>query len=464
MPFIYEDPICKNGNLEYKNKKCQCKVKVKKTIKKTVKKPIKKCSIKKQKACLLKNKICNIETNRCKNPLKTRKKKIQPTIFKTIIPIDSIIEDYKPTSPSYSPSDDYKPTSPSYSPENDYKPTSPSPRRDLIKSNNIKPSYSPSLNKNLLSLKTIAPKSYIHNCPGTDVIVQTKKSKKCMKWTGAKAKKTMLDNLLSKTHIECDKIIAPKQHQSNCWMNTFFMAWFISDKGRKFNRWFRETMIRGVDPNGREISKKLKKPLWLLNKMIDASLRGFSIDSGRRYADSMDTNEIIRSIYKAVSKKSNVVKTKVASNPLTFYKELYNLISGDFMPWGTITMRATQGLKKVIKSQLLEWDSQNILPKVIFLIFYDDASDQIKPKKIKFDNKIYKLDAIIIRNTKRHHFSACITCNKNEYVFDGASYSAMRPFNWSEKLNKNEEWRFAEQHDVYFNFKKGYQILMYYQS
>jgi hypothetical protein len=242
------------------------------------------------------------------------------------------------------------------------------------------------------------------------------------------------------------------------------MAWFISDKGRKFNRWFRETMIRGVDPNGREISKKLKKPLWLLNKMIDASLRGFSIDSGRRYADSMDTNEIIRSIYKAVSKKSNVVKTKVASNPLTFYKELYNLISGDFMPWGTITMRATQGLKKVIKSQLLEWDSQNILPKVIFLIFYDDASDQIKPKKIKFDNKIYKLDAIIIRNTKRHHFSACITCNKNEYVFDGASYSAMRPFNWSEKLNKNEEWRFAEQHDVYFNFKKGYQILMYYQS
>ena len=450
MPFIYEDPICKNGNLEYKNKKCQCKVKVKKTIKKTVKKLIKKCPIEKQKACLLKNKICNIETNRCKNPLKTRKKKIKPPILKTIIPIN-LIEDYKPTSPSYSPG-------------NDYKPTSPSLKSDLITSNNIQSSYSPSLNENLLSLKTITPKSYIHNCPGADVIVQTKKSRKCMKWTGAKAKKTMLDNLLSKTPIECDKIIAPKQYQANCWMNTFFMAWFISDKGRKFNRWFRETMIRGVDPNGREISKKLKKPLWLLNKMIDASLRGFSIDSGMRYADSMDTNDIIRSIHRAVSKKSNVVKTKAASNPLTFYRELYNLISGDFMPWGTITMRATQGLKKAITSQLLEWTSQNILPKVIFLIFYDDMSDQIKPKQIKFDNKIYKLDAVIIRNTTRHHFSACITCNKKEYVFDGESYSAMQPFNWGEKLNKNEEWRFAEQYNVYFNFKKGYQILMYYQS
>jgi hypothetical protein len=285
-----------------------------------------------------------------------------------------------------------------------------------------------------------------------------------MKWTGAKAKKTMLDNLLSKTPIECGRIIAPKQYQANCWMNTFFMAWFISDKGRKFNRWFRETMIRGVDPNGREISKKLKKPLWLLNKMIDASLRGFSIDRGMRYADSMDTNEIIRSIHRAVSKKSNIVKTKTASNPLTFYKELYNLISGDFMPWGTITMRAAQGLKKAIRSQLLEWKSQNILPKVIFLIFYDDMSDQIKPKQIKFDNKIYKLDAVIIRNTTRHHFSACITCNKKEYVFDGESYSAMQPFNWGKKLNKNEEWRFAEQYNVYFNFKKGYQILMYYQS
>lgn len=446
MSLNYENPMCKNGKLEYKNKKCRCKIKNPKTIKiKKLKKPIKikksikktKCSVEKQNICITKNKICNPETGRCKNPPKNK------STLKSIIPIDSIIENYKPRSPSYSPTrDDYMTTSPIQSIT----------------------SYSPSLNKKLLSLKTITPKSYIHNCPGSDVVIQTKKTRKCMKWTGSKAKKAMLDNLLSKTPIVCEQIIAPKQYQSNCWMNAFFMAWFISDKGRKFNRWFRETMIRGIMPNGKAVSKKLKKPLWLLNKMIDASIRGFSGD-GKRYADIMDTNEVIRSIHKAVSSNNTkIVKTKSASNPLTFYRELYNIISGDFMPWGQINIHTKRGLKTAIKSQLQEWKSQNTFPKVIFLIFYDDMSDQNKPQKIKFDNKIFKLDAVIIRNTKRHHFSACIICNKKEFGFDGESYSGMQPFKWSEKLNKNEEWKFQSPYETYFNFKQGYQILMYYRS
>ena len=86
MSLNYENPVCKNGKLEYKDKKCRC-IKKSKTIKiKKLKKPIKikklktikikkpKCSAEKQNICITKNKICNPETGRCKNPPKKKKK------------------------------------------------------------------------------------------------------------------------------------------------------------------------------------------------------------------------------------------------------------------------------------------------------------------------------------------------------------------------------------------------------
>ena len=335
----------------------------------------------------------------------------------------------------------------------------------------IKKEYSPSLNKKLLSLKTFTPKSYIHNCLDTDVLVKTKTKKKCMKFTSAKAKKTMLDNLLSKAPVDCSKIIAPKQFQSNCWMNSFFMAWFISDKGRKFNRWIRETMITGIKPNGEKISKKLKKPMWLLNKMIDASLRGSRIQTdGYRYASLMDTNTIIRSFHRSYP-NSNFAKTKTASNPLTFYKKMYELVSGDFMPWGLVEfgkyVTSEKITKKLFNSDInnafIKWESNNVDPKIIFIVLYDDQSIVNKSKKITFKDKTYSLDAIVIRNTKQHHFAACITCNKKEYGFDGESFSPMVPYKWKNNINKNKDWSFDERNKVFFNFKKGYQILMYYR-
>lgn len=334
----------------------------------------------------------------------------------------------------------------------------------------IKKEYSPSLNKKLLSLKTFTPKSYIHNCLDTDVLVKTKTKKKCMKFTSAKAKKTMLDNLLSKAPVDCSKIIAPKQFQSNCWMNSFFMAWFISDKGRKFNRWIRETMITGIKPNGEKISKKLKKPMWLLNKMIDASLRGSRIQTdGYRYASLMDTNTIIRSFHRSYP-NSNFAKTKTASNPLTFYKKMYELVSGDFMPWGLVEFGKYVTSEKITKklfnrdinNTFVKWGLNNFDPKIIFIVLYDDQSIVNKSKKITFKNKTYSLDAIVIRNTEKHHFVACVTCNKKEYCFDGGSFSTMVPYKWKNDINKNKDWTLSSS-PLFFNFKKGYQILMYYR-
>ena len=51
--------------------------------------------------------------------------------------------------------------------------------------------------------------------------------------------------LLLQTKINPENIIGPKQYKSNCWFNVFLMIFFVSDKGRKFHRFFRKAMIEG---------------------------------------------------------------------------------------------------------------------------------------------------------------------------------------------------------------------------
>jgi hypothetical protein len=112
----------------------------------------------------------------------------------------------------------------------------------------------------------------------------------------------------------------------------------------------------------------------------------------------------------------------------------------------------------------------DFIPKVIFVEVQDTPSGKFKtPKKLEFkDNNgnkySYKLDAAVLRNTSKIHFSAYITINGIDYGFDGESYSRLEKFNWKSKLNKNTQWRFAEQYETYFNFTKGYQILIYYRD
>ena len=52
----------------------------------------------------------------------------------------------------------------------------------------------------------------------------------CVKWDSGKGQSIMLYNLNTKKGIDCNKIVAPKQHLSNCWFNCFFMVFFISEK------------------------------------------------------------------------------------------------------------------------------------------------------------------------------------------------------------------------------------------
>tara|TARA_B110000211_G_scaffold234646_1_gene305331 strand:+ start:4522 stop:5952 length:1431 start_codon:yes stop_codon:yes gene_type:complete len=332
--------------------------------------------------------------------------------------------------------------------------------------------YSPSINKHLKRLKSLSPVE-AQGCGGSEIRVKLLSgTTKCYNWNSKTAQKIMLDNLLSKKPIDCTTVTAPKQFKSNCWFNSFFMVFFISDMGRKFNRWLREAMITGKLADGRSVKKVLRRPLFVLNKYINASLRS-SYDT-TNFADLMDTNNIIEMVFSAVGRRINnaALKTVIApvdvpSNPLRFYKALYYELGGELMKWLQIRGRDSTSIKR-------EFDrcKHEKIAKIVYLEIHDNESKSFKkPRQFVIKKKepngytynyTYTLDSAVLRNTAKHHFSAYITCNGKDYGFDGESFSRMQPFNWKTKLNRNSQWRFADQYDTYFNFTKGYQLLIYY--
>ena len=154
----------------------------------------------------------------------------------------------------------------------------------------------------------------------------------CVKITDPRAKKILLENTKSKKLIPASKITAPLQYLSNCWFNSGFMALFISDKGREFNRSFRQSMIEGkiIDKDGsrKEIPEKLRNALGYFAIAIDACLRGDPI------MHKLNTNHLLLSIYKSIPKSKmpeEIKSSKIdeAGNPITYYKALYIYLYGN---------------------------------------------------------------------------------------------------------------------------------------
>ena len=217
--------------------------KPKKKVNKTVKKKVK-CDAAKKRECIEKGKICNKDTGRCKNPevKKTKKKKkAKPTVKKTKL-TKKVLKKLK---------DD--------------------PTISRLRS------YSPTINKEIERL-SISPHDELFSvaCNENEIFVPEKE--KCFGWKSKIAQKYLLDNLKSKKPLVAENIRAPYQNRSNCWFNTFFMLFFITDKGRKFFKAFREAMITGKfrTPHGSKskIPDSIRYPFWLLNKMITAALIG----------------------------------------------------------------------------------------------------------------------------------------------------------------------------------------------
>ena len=146
------------------------------------------------------------------------------------------------------------------------------PSRD--KSSPLK-SYSPTVNYLLSELISESPNLSIFHCDEEDEIniADPDDDEHCVQWDSSEAQKVMLKNLKSK-YFHPSRIIAPMQIKTNCWFNCFFMIFFISDKGKKFFRYLRKTMITGILPSGKKIPKDLHRVFFFLNKYIDCSIVG----------------------------------------------------------------------------------------------------------------------------------------------------------------------------------------------
>ena len=335
-----------------------------------------------------------------------------------------------------------------------------------------KDSYSPSINRQLVTLKSISRQPLI-DC-NTNKAFSLKKpieiniDNKCYLYSSNTAKRFLLKNLSANKHINPKNIITPIQALGNCWFNTMFVTLFVSDKGRKFFHFFRQLMIEGkTSDNNKPIPKNLKNGLALLNYAIDACL------TGNEFAYKMDTNTIIKDIYNNLPSKYKdvlpyITNIKEAGNPIRYYGSLIYYLHDESIQLAFISS-CNNTWKNQVLNKLKEYETRD--PHVIILEFFDSESKVVTNKPTKFalpNGAQYKLDSCIIRNTKGHHFSSLLTCEKKEYGYDGMSFHRLVPLSWKKHLNQDFVWQFEGSTDnddnpLEWNFKNGYQMLVYYR-
>ena len=161
--------------------------------------------------------------------------------------------------------------------------------------------------------------------------IQLPNSEECVLFTEPVVQQFYLKNLKKSLIVQKPtRIIAPKQYQANCWFNCMFMVFFISNKGRKFFKYFRRLMIQGkrIHQEGirskqltYNLPMKLHSALFMLNMLIHKSLSGIMNESD-------DTNVIIKSVFDALpayKRKTRIADVGESYNALTFYKTLFSI-------------------------------------------------------------------------------------------------------------------------------------------
>ena len=339
-------------------------------------------------------------------------------------------------------------------------------------------SYSPTINQELVSLKSIA-KTRLSNC-NNERAFRLKEplqigipgdffGKTCISYTHHEAKRLLLKNLSANKHINPNNVVPPMQLQSNCWFNAMFTTFFISDKGRKFFHYFRQLMIEGKQNNGHKIPGKLADAFALLNFAIDSALMGTP------YAYELDTNGIIQQIYIGIlenypnpnpTPNQYFVDVDQASNPIRYYQAMLQYLNDKSIQILFVEYIYTDWLKRT--TEMLT----NIphMPHIIVLEIPDESSKTINKRFLKFkvSGAKYALDSCIIRDKTKQHFCTLFMCEGNEVAYDGQSYHRMIPMEWKKLINTNTNWKFEGSTDangkqLEWNFLQGYQMLVYYR-
>ena len=304
---------------------------------------------------------------------------------------------------------------------------------------------------------------------GIEINVDLKKTI-CNNLSSKSALKALLHNIYNQSPLIIKNITPPNQILSNCWFNTFFMIFFISDKGRKFFKYFRELMITGKKNNNKMIEPTLRASFILLNYSIEASYNYFGNSSV--IAKNINTNYIINFIFNSIQNKTskfNYIKNvNDAGNPLKYYMDIVDYLDNSIINILNISSNYDDNINTTYIETRLK--TLNKVPHMIVLEMwesYNYKKEETLLLKYKNSNVIYKLDSVVIRTTNGEHFASTITCNKEELVFDGASKKKIKNFNWKSKINTDENWSFDSDEysasEYKWNFKNGYQMFFYYR-
>ena len=222
----------------------------------------------------------------------------------------------------------------------------------------------------------------------------------------------MLKNLTSKKKINCNQIVLPNQILSNCWFNTFFVTFFISDKGFKFFKHIRKQMIKGRKLDNTLIKPaRLRRSLLLLNYYIELSISKHL--KSRKLAKDMNTNAIIYNIYHSLPSDIQEIKdVNKAGNPLTYYEGLLKLIKPNTFDLFNIVLNSKSELNKLSTIQNIELTNLyylDYIPNIIILeVVNENISSMFNFKTMNYELTImgdkykYKLDSVIIRDTLKN--------------------------------------------------------------
>ena len=339
-------------------------------------------------------------------------------------------------------------------------------------------------------------------------------------WSTEAAKDYMMQQFLSNAPIDCSVVRGPNQYFSNCWFNTFFMVFFISDKGRRTFRYVRNAMITGEFPPTHKKVKKLvprpyRKGLFYLNALIQNSLHG-------ALPKLYDTNSVVKALNSASSRvggKAIFPKLKQYSNPLTFYLKLINALEGtnttnrvklatvnagwkalvelkSTFPWLDSPASWHQrlyeqshqyayaggkdGMPDFIAIETAElsdmpkehegtakWWTTEGKKKWGFHGYGDKDGDsprfQLKGKDGK--KYIYELDSLVSRDTTKQHFACFLTCNKTEYMFDGACSTRISPLNWKRQARDHAPRALLQREStgLKFDLLRNYNVSFFYR-
>lgn len=357
-------------------------------------------------------------------------------------------------------------------------------QRSLVNSG----SFSPAINNQLVSLKNGAINPLFacgavnafaesaRTAKGIQVGVLTKTGYRCISYTTKTARDAMMSTFKANKPIVCTDLIMPIQGYNNCWFNTWFAVFFVSDKGRKFFRYLRQYMITGKKIDGQLIKPKaLANALKLLNLCIEATYNNSGLADP---ALVINTNSIIDFLHASIEKLSVKLRGERKglpqlgkyANPINFYNILSSYLSDNI-----IKLSIVSKLRNVEHSEgkIIRVKEANNMDVILVRTWENirgredsiASSNFIAPLSFTTSDSKFEfvMDSVIVRDIKGIHFVALLTCNGNEFGYDGLGFTSIKPFKWKELLSSKKQWKipgskvtcsFTQSYCEYFYYKK----------